>query len=82
MNTFTLTKIALFCDGYLDWTLWGLAGLFEEGDIKQLMSDPQGDSSFCFPNRPDRDTFDFSLGHVTENQPMAVPVWLRESLGM
>ena len=46
------------------------------------MSDPQGDSSFCFPNRPDRDTFDFSLGHVTENQPMAVPVWLRESVGM
>ena len=57
-------------------------GLFEERDIKHLMSDPQGDSSFCFPNRPDRDTFDFSLGHVTENQPMAVPVWLRESLGM
>ena len=31
---------------------------------------------------PDRDTFDFIQGHVTKNQPMAVPVWLSESLGI
>ena len=30
----------------------------------------------------DRDTFDFSQGHVTKNQPMAVPVQLSESLGI
>ena len=30
----------------------------------------------------DRDTFDFSQGHVTKNQPMAVPVYLSESLGI
>ena len=29
----------------------------------------------------DRDTFDFSQGHITKNQPMAVPVKLSESLG-
>ena len=28
---------------------------------------------FCLMYR-DRDTFDFSQGHVTKNQPMAVPV--------
>ena len=27
-------------------------------------------------------TFDFSQGHVTKNQPMAVPVQLSESLGI
>ena len=30
----------------------------------------------------DRDTFDFSQGHVTKNLPMAVPVYLSESLGI
>ena len=30
----------------------------------------------------DRDTFDFSQGHVTKNQPMAIPVYLSESLGI
>ena len=30
----------------------------------------------------DRDTFDFSQGHVTKNQPMAVSVQLSESLGI
>ena len=30
----------------------------------------------------DRDTFVFSQGHVTKNQPMAVPVWLSESQGI
>ena len=32
--------------------------------------------SGCFPRRmyPDRDTFDFSQGHVTKNPPMEVPV--------
>ena len=30
----------------------------------------------------DRDTFDFSQGHVTLNQPMEVPVKLSESLGI
>ena len=29
---------------------------------------------YCFNMYHDRDTFDFSQGHVTENQPMAVPV--------
>ena len=29
----------------------------------------------------DLDTFDSSQGHVTKNQPMAVPVQLSESLG-
>ena len=28
----------------------------------------------------DQDTFDFSQGQVTKNQPMAVPVQLSESL--
>ena len=30
----------------------------------------------------DRDTFDFSQGHVTRNQPLAVPVLLSESQGI
>ena len=30
----------------------------------------------------DRDTFDFSQGRVTKNQPMAVLVWLSEGLGI
>ena len=30
----------------------------------------------------DRGTFDFSQGHVTKNQPMAVPVQLTESPGI
>ena len=30
----------------------------------------------------DRDTFDFSQGHLSKNQPMAVPVWLSESIGI
>ena len=29
-----------------------------------------------------RDTFDFSQDYVTKNQPMAVPVYLSESLGI
>ena len=31
---------------------------------------------------PDQDPFDFSQGHVTKNQQMAVPVQLSESLGI
>ena len=30
----------------------------------------------------DRDTLDFSQGHVTKNQPKAVPVQLSETLGI
>ena len=30
----------------------------------------------------DWNTFDFSQGHVTKNQPMTVPVSLSESLGI
>ena len=30
----------------------------------------------------DRDAFYFSQGHVTKDQPMAVPIWLSESLGI
>ena len=30
----------------------------------------------------DWDTFDFSQGHVTKNEPVAVPVYLSESLGI
>ena len=31
---------------------------------------------------PGRDTFEFDQGHVTKNQPITVPVLLRESLGI
>ena len=30
----------------------------------------------------DQDTFDFSEGHVTKNEQVAVPVYLSESLGI
>ena len=30
----------------------------------------------------DWDTFDFSQGHVTKSEPVAVPVYLSESLGI
>ena len=29
---------------------------------------------YCFKMYHDRDTFDFSQGHLIKNQPMAVPV--------
>ena len=32
--------------------------------------------------RDDRDTIDFSQGHVIRNQPMTAPVYLIESLGI
>ena len=34
----------------------------------------QGTIAQMYHDRDNRDTFDFSQGHVTKNQPMAVPV--------
>ena len=49
--------------------IWSRAVMYpERGTIAQMYHD--------------RDTFDFSQGHVAKNQPMAVPVYLSESLGI
>ena len=43
---------------------------------------PEWGTIFFAQMYPDQDTFDFSQGHVTKYQPLAVPVQLSESLGI